>query len=400
MAMEYDVFISYRRDGGEHLAKMLRDSLTERGYRVFFDVEALRSGEFNRALYQVIEQCKDVLLICSPHSLDRCINEGDWVYQEIEYALKNKKNVIPIMARGFVFPEVLPEAIDDIRWMNGLEANMEFYDAFLDRLDVFLKAEPVEKQKKKKKTRLFLILAALILLVGAVALGIFLLGQKKTPPPYPYTEAEKSTVSELIYYVEWNATRVDMGIKYAEDAVAVYTDYLNGGDYSEEKLLNSLQLAVGYINKMGDNLNDIKDAEDNLLEALKDGPVDTAEVKAMSDASRILLQSLINDLSGFGLALLNDREKVTEQKKWISIYDELVDMDTKSYFYSMNETLAVISNDSLNDFRTDYLPMLYMSKDYTWVNDASQANLYGDEAYKRYDELVGELEVYTFATEK
>ena len=60
---EYDIFISYRRDGGESTAKILRDKLTELGYSVFFDVESLRSGDFNKKLYSVIEECDDFLLI-------------------------------------------------------------------------------------------------------------------------------------------------------------------------------------------------------------------------------------------------------------------------------------------------------------------------------------------------
>lgn len=397
--MEYDVFISYRRDGGEHLAKMLRDSLTERGYRVFFDVESLRSGEFNKALYNVIENCKDVVLICSPHALDRCVNDGDWVYQEIEYAMRNKKNLIPIMARGFAFPEVLPEAIDNIRWMNGLEANMEFYDAFLDRLDVFLKAEPVEKKKKKKKRRILVAAISLVLLAGGITVGIQLAAGKNAKPVYPKTDAEKSAVSELVYYVEWNTGRVDYGIKYAEEIVMLYSDYLNGEDHSEEKLYTTLQSAVAYINKIGECRDEIKNADEEMIASLQEGPVNTADVKAMSDASVMVLQGLIDDFSNFGLAMLNDGQRVEEQKKWISIYDELVDMDAKSYFYSMNEILAVVSEDSLTSFRTDFLPLLYMSGFYSWTADEEQANAYGDEAYKRYEELVEELEVYSFATQ-
>ena len=33
---KYDIFLSYRRDGGGETAKHLRDTLTERGYSVFF----------------------------------------------------------------------------------------------------------------------------------------------------------------------------------------------------------------------------------------------------------------------------------------------------------------------------------------------------------------------------
>ena len=33
--MKYDIFISYRRDGGDTLAQLIYDRLTARGYRVF-----------------------------------------------------------------------------------------------------------------------------------------------------------------------------------------------------------------------------------------------------------------------------------------------------------------------------------------------------------------------------
>ena len=64
--IKYDIFISYRRDGGESTAKILRDKLSELGYQVFFDVESLRSGDFNTKLYSVIEECEDFLLVLSP----------------------------------------------------------------------------------------------------------------------------------------------------------------------------------------------------------------------------------------------------------------------------------------------------------------------------------------------
>ena len=69
---KYDIFLSYRRDGGAETAKHLRDTLTERGYSVFLDVESLRAGAFNTELYRVIEHCTDFLLILPQNGLDRC----------------------------------------------------------------------------------------------------------------------------------------------------------------------------------------------------------------------------------------------------------------------------------------------------------------------------------------
>lgn len=49
--MKYDVFISYRRDGGDILAMLLYNRLKDDGYNPFYDIETLRSGRFNEQLY-------------------------------------------------------------------------------------------------------------------------------------------------------------------------------------------------------------------------------------------------------------------------------------------------------------------------------------------------------------
>ena len=133
--MKYQVFISYRREGGEILGRMLYDELLRRGYTVFYDVESLRSGPFNTELFRVIDECTDVLVILPPGALDRCADPEDWVRQEIAYALKQKKNVIPIIMRGFSFKDApLPEDIAELAVMNGISANMELFPAVMDML--------------------------------------------------------------------------------------------------------------------------------------------------------------------------------------------------------------------------------------------------------------------------
>ena len=121
----YDIFISYRRDNGWDTAKHLRDILTAKGYSVFFDVDSLRSGNFNTALLDVIKNCTDFIIILSPNSLDRCVNEGDWVRRELACALQAGKNVIPVTSAKFHFPEKLPEDINDVRWKNAVAVNID-----------------------------------------------------------------------------------------------------------------------------------------------------------------------------------------------------------------------------------------------------------------------------------
>ena len=53
--MKKQIFISYRRDGGDVMAKMLNDRLAEMGYDVFYDIESLKAGAFDVKLYEEIE---------------------------------------------------------------------------------------------------------------------------------------------------------------------------------------------------------------------------------------------------------------------------------------------------------------------------------------------------------
>ena len=84
------------------------------GYNVFIDVESLRAGKFNEALLDVIDNCKDFILVLSKNALDRCVNEDDGVRREVSHAMKKKKNIVPIMLRDFSFPEGLPDDIKEI----------------------------------------------------------------------------------------------------------------------------------------------------------------------------------------------------------------------------------------------------------------------------------------------
>ena len=134
MMQSYDIFISYRRDGGETLACLLTDRLKQLGFTVFYDVESLRSGLFNIKLYEVIENCRDVIIVLPEHALDRCTNEDDWVRREISHAIKYKKNIFPVMMRNFNWPDDLPDEMNSLPNYNGVVANMEYFEATFDKL--------------------------------------------------------------------------------------------------------------------------------------------------------------------------------------------------------------------------------------------------------------------------
>ena len=117
MTSNYDIFISYRREGGYDTAKHLNDLLVRDGYRVSFDIDTLRSGDFDTQLLERIDQCKDFILIVDSHAFDRTLDpkfnpKSDWLRNELAYALKKSKNVIPVFLAGTNgFPDGLPADI-------------------------------------------------------------------------------------------------------------------------------------------------------------------------------------------------------------------------------------------------------------------------------------------------
>lgn len=146
----YDIFISYRRNGGYETARHIYDLLKRDGYSVSFDQDNLMNGNFDKALLDRIAKCKDFILICDADVFRRTIEEQgdkehDWLFVELAEALKLDKNVIPIMLRGFTeFPEGLPDEIKDVKYKNGPQYDTAYFDAFYERLKQFLMEAPAD----------------------------------------------------------------------------------------------------------------------------------------------------------------------------------------------------------------------------------------------------------------
>ena len=150
----YDIFISYRRDGGFETAKHLNDLLVHDGYTVSFDIDTLREGDFDETLLKRIDQCVDFILVVDKHTFDRTLDpeidpKKDWLRTELAYALKLKKNIIPVLLSGANFPSNLPDDLKEIHRYNGLYHNSEYVDAFYEKMKGFLLSQPSNNMKVK-----------------------------------------------------------------------------------------------------------------------------------------------------------------------------------------------------------------------------------------------------------
>ena len=148
--MIYDIFISYRSEGGFETAKHLNDLLVRDGYNVSFDKNMAREGDFDKILFDRIEQCRDFLVVVDRHAFDRMINPApdydpkkDWMRVEIAYALKLKRNIVSILLPGASYPKNLPEDLDKLDVKNGPGYSENYYDHFYDTLkNSFLHSVP------------------------------------------------------------------------------------------------------------------------------------------------------------------------------------------------------------------------------------------------------------------
>ncbi len=170
----YDIFISYRRSSYD-TANLIATRLRSAGYSVFFDMETLRSGKFNEQLYEVIDNCKDFVIVLPPNALDRCVNEDDWVRLEACRAMERNKNIVPIMLNGFVWPQEMPCGMEELRNYQAITASsIEYFDMSMERLQSrYLKSKrqlPIVKIMKIAGVSVLWLVA--VLLIMWITLGI------------------------------------------------------------------------------------------------------------------------------------------------------------------------------------------------------------------------------------
>ncbi|MCR4572988.1 MAG: TIR domain-containing protein [Lentisphaeria bacterium] len=135
--MTFDIFLSYRRKTGANDARLLQQALKARGYNVFFDYDSLRDGQFDTKIFEAIDEALIFILMLTEGSLDNCINNDDWVRTEIEYALKQKRKIVPVADAPSLwsFPDNLPETLIPITNEQISELNKtSLFEESVDRI--------------------------------------------------------------------------------------------------------------------------------------------------------------------------------------------------------------------------------------------------------------------------
>lgn len=383
---QYDIFISYRREGGYDTARLLYDRLTQMHYRVSFDLETLRGGKFNEQLYQRIEECSDVLVIMSKDSLTlRDNSEDDWFRLEIAHALKHKKNIVPVFLRDFKFPQKgeLPADIADLVDYQGVTSSQEHFDSVLKRI--------CEKFRSKPHRRRWPVVAAIaaVLLIGS-GIGVWL--KADTIFPYPFTREARQQVDA--YY----GTVLQIG--------SAYNDFLS----AEVELLDKVRLSIEsgdkspyqaavpeFLRRVGTARKQFDAAAESLERVVKENPglrVDRAYIPNFIEGVRqefgnadewVTLFKLPCD-PDYPCSKANRIRLVILNRKEIGIYADV-------FAYSVMFLFDMISPEALADFREVAAKQWTMLERFRgeWLSDQKQIEQNGEASLKRLQEVVEEL---------
>jgi len=157
--IEKTVFISYRR-ADVYTALAVYENLKNQGYDIFFDYRSIASGDFEQVISSNIRARAHFILILTPTALDRCNEPGDWLRREIELAMDEKRNIVPLFFKRFRFgtpsqsgitkllrfgkPDVMTGKLKDLTRYNGLNVHEDYFEEGMNRLRIEFLSKPLD----------------------------------------------------------------------------------------------------------------------------------------------------------------------------------------------------------------------------------------------------------------
>lgn len=146
MQVEKSAFISYRR-ANVYIARAVYADLVAHGYDVFLDYESAEAGAFGQVILHQIAARAHFILILTPSALEPCLEPDDWLRREIEHAIEQKRNIVPLMFEGFDFRDVARYLVGPLHLLpqyNGIRMPADFFAEAMKRLRERFLSKPLD----------------------------------------------------------------------------------------------------------------------------------------------------------------------------------------------------------------------------------------------------------------
>lgn len=143
MLKKYKAFISYRRNTGSEIARIIYEGLKNRRLKTFLDVDHSKPGPFPKALEMSVKDSYTLLAIICPGDLNDRGNEEDYYFKEIECAIQEGICVIPILSNGFTFEnnDLTPDTLKELSMYENLTYGHAEFTHFIRDVARFVRNE-------------------------------------------------------------------------------------------------------------------------------------------------------------------------------------------------------------------------------------------------------------------
>ena len=122
-------------------------ALRAHDYDVFWDIESIDSGTFETLILNQIAARAHFLVVLTPGTLERTSQEGDWLRREIEHAIELKRNIVPVLMKGFNFrneSQYCTGKLAQLPRFNGLNIPVGYFDEAMLKLKTRFLKKPVQ----------------------------------------------------------------------------------------------------------------------------------------------------------------------------------------------------------------------------------------------------------------
>jgi hypothetical protein len=195
----YDVFVSYCREDGATIARLIADKITAEGYRVFLDVQELGSGSWSQELEFRISECPDFVVVLTASYLARLRSEGSVIQGEVAAALRRGRNVVPVLVETMPPADQLPASVAALADANGVRFVHEYADAVMIKLCALLQSARMTGPERLRtgEAQPRVIVGCTAMLLGAIQ-GVWIVGYADRPGWNPLTATLFGLINGLL----------------------------------------------------------------------------------------------------------------------------------------------------------------------------------------------------------
>ena len=351
--IKYDIFLSYRREGGQATALLFKERLERAGFRVFYDKDSMHSGVWNAQIAEALESSRDFLLVLHREALDRCLAEadveagasGDVMRQEIGFALRKQRNIIPLLLPDFKFPPPsrLPADIRELPTYQGVDVSISHFNETVSRLETLLSAKPFSGRKAGRRW-----MAAAASVVLAIVIFAFVPSFFRTSRPYPSTREETQQVNEVVRVISRQLVAYQAATEARLELIGTAASAIDNPAAVQTALpffRKQMEVALEDLSKAKPSVEDFKDIVASPL------PIDV--YRALFDACEFEFSDALTNLPA-SMSRYTQKNSVIaleDRRKCVEIAKQTVELNARFYALGVIELLQPVDPSVLSDVK-------------------------------------------------